>query len=80
MQNLRLDGEEDEIGVVRGLTVALRGEDPESLLKPLPAIFSRMAGDDVLGRDEGVLEETRDHGLGHDSRSDESDSRLAEGT
>jgi hypothetical protein len=71
LKHLRLDGEQHEIGAVRGLTVAFRGQYAEALLEPQAPIFTWVTGDYVLRRDESVLEQPRNHRLGHDARPNE---------
>ena len=73
LQHLRLDGEHDEISAVRRIGVALRRFDTEPLCELLAAIFPGVTGDDVRGRDEGLLEQPGDHRLGHDSGADKGD-------
>src|SRR5215213_2982663 len=60
--------------------MAFPGEDKESLLEPSPAIFARMTGDHMVRRNKCILEETRDHRLGHNASTDEGDVRVAKGS
>ena len=59
------------------LSEARPGSSIEALLEPLAAIRARVAGDHVLGRNEGILKKAGDHGLGHDTRPDKGDARVA---
>ena len=48
LQHLRLDGEDDEVRIARGLKIAFSGADAEALLEPVAAIIAGMTCDYVL--------------------------------
>ena len=77
-EHLRLDPEEDDVGSLDRLLVV--ADDADAVLGPemVTPLGARMAGDDLIGRDELAPEQAGDHRLRHHSGADRGDRSVAE--
>ena len=64
-EHLGLDPEQDDVGAVDGLEVVGDDADPVLGSEVVAALGTRVAGDDLVRRDELAAQEAGDHRLGH---------------
>ena len=79
LEHLRLDREDDDIRARDRLDVRGDGADAVRRLERGPALGARVAGDDLLGRNELAGEQPDDHRLGHDAGADGRDGAVRQG-